>query len=81
MAAALPLQQRSTKERTMIHTRVQYDADHRVFKLVDQEFRTILEGDALYDLAIPLMFEESEVEEFLPTKTAQPLRVSERNRP
>src|SRR3989442_683203 len=38
----------------MIHIRVQYDADTRTFKLIDKEFRTILEGDALYDLALPL---------------------------
>ncbi len=39
--------------------KVQYDAFDRTFKLIDQEFRTLLEGDALYDLAIPLMFEEA----------------------
>ena len=44
----------------MIHIRVQYDADTRTFKLIDKEFRTILEGDALYDLAIPLTLEEAE---------------------
>ena len=38
--------------------KVQYDARNHMFKLVDQEFRTLLEGDALYDLALPLMFEE-----------------------
>ena len=38
----------------MIYIKVQYDARNRTFKLVDQEFRTILEGDGLYDLAIPL---------------------------
>jgi hypothetical protein len=42
----------------MIYIKVQYDPYNRTFKLVDQEFRTFLEGDALYDLAIPLMFEE-----------------------
>ena len=41
--------------------KVQYDAYNRTLKLVDQEFRTLLEGDALYDLAIPLMFEEADV--------------------
>jgi hypothetical protein len=49
----------------MIHIKVQYDPRQRVFKLVDQEFRTLLEGDALYDLAVPLMFEESEVDGFV----------------
>jgi len=38
----------------MIYIKVQYDARNRTFKLVDQEYRTILEGDGLYDLAIPL---------------------------
>ena len=41
-------------EDTMIYIKVQYDARNRTFKLVDQEYRTILEGDGLYDLAIPL---------------------------
>ena len=41
--------------------KVQYDALHRTFKLVDSEFQTLLEGDALYDLAIPFMFEEASV--------------------
>ena len=45
--------------------KVQYDAYNRTFKLVDSEFRTLLEGDALYDLAIPLMFEEADVEDFI----------------
>ena len=39
--------------------KVQYDAYNRTFKLVDSEYRTLLEGDALYDLAIPLLFEEA----------------------
>jgi hypothetical protein len=34
--------------------KVQYDAINRTFKLVDPEFKTLLEGDALYDLALPL---------------------------
>ena len=34
--------------------KVQYDALNRTFKLVDPEFKTLLEGDALYDLALPL---------------------------
>ena len=44
--------------------KVQYDAGSRTFKLVDQELRTLLEGDALYDLAIPFMFEEAGIEDF-----------------
>jgi hypothetical protein len=35
--------------------KVQYDAINRNFKLVDPEFKTLLEGDALYDLALPLL--------------------------
>lgn len=38
--------------------KVQYDDRNHTFKLVDQEFRTLLEGDALYDLALPLMFDD-----------------------
>jgi hypothetical protein len=38
--------------------KVQYDARDHTFRLVDQEFRTLLEGDALYDLALPVMFED-----------------------
>ena len=44
----------------MIYVKVQYDARNRTFRLVDQEYRTILEGDALYDLAIPLDEEAAE---------------------
>jgi hypothetical protein len=36
------------REDTMI--RIRYDALNRTFKLVDQEFETLLQGDALYDL-------------------------------
>jgi hypothetical protein len=50
----------------MIHIKVQYDALNRTFKLVDQEFKTLLEGDGLYDLNFPLIFEEGEVEELIP---------------
>ena len=45
----------------MIRIKVQYDAKNRTFKLVDPDFRTLLEGDALYDLAIPFMFDEAEI--------------------
>ena len=45
--------------------KVQYDAFTRTFKLIDQEFSTLLEGDALYDLAIPLMFEEADIEDYV----------------
>ena len=47
----------------MIHIRVQYDAETRSFKLVDEEDKTLLDGDALYDLAVPLFFEEVEAED------------------
>jgi len=39
----------------MVHVTVQYDAGTRSFKLVDEASNVILEGDALYDLAIPIM--------------------------
>jgi len=39
--------------------KVQYDAQDRTFRLIDQDFRILLEGDALYDLAIPLMLDEA----------------------
>jgi hypothetical protein len=44
--------------------KVQYDAFQRTFKLVDSEFKTLLEGDAIYDLAIPLGFEEADEDTF-----------------
>ena len=46
--------------------KVQYDAHSRTFRLVDQDLRILLEGDALYDLAIPLMFEEAGGVDFSP---------------
>ena len=46
--------------------KVQYDALNRTFKLVDSEFRTLLEGDAVYDLIIPLTVED-QVEELVAT--------------
>jgi len=53
-----------------IHIKVRYDPRTRTFRLVDQDFRTILEGDAVYDLAIPLMLEEAEeVDELMPVST------------
>jgi hypothetical protein len=52
-------------EGATIRVKVKYDAISRTFKLVDQEFKTLLEGDALYDLNVPLIFEEAEVEEFI----------------
>ena len=52
---------------TRIGIKVQYDASNRTFKLVDHDFTTLLEGDGLYDLNIPLMYEEADVEEFIPS--------------
>jgi len=54
----------------MMHIKVQYDERNRTFKLVDQEFRTLLEGDALYDLAVPFIFEEAETEDFISAGSA-----------
>jgi hypothetical protein len=51
----------------MIRIKVQYDALNRTFKLVDQEFKTLLEGDVLYDLNVPLIFEDEEAEELIPS--------------
>jgi len=47
----------------MMRIKVQYDQLTRSFKLVDDQFKTLLEGDALYDLDIPLIVEGDEVEE------------------
>jgi hypothetical protein len=44
----------------MIHIKVQYDAYNRRFKLVEKEFGALFEDDALYDLAIPFMFEDGD---------------------
>jgi hypothetical protein len=70
---AIALQSGRGREVTMLHIRVQYDAYTRTFKLVDHEFRTILEGDALYDLAIPLTAEEAEVADQLTATTNNPV--------
>ena len=40
--------------------RVQYDAEDRTFKLVDSTFKTLLEGDALCDIAIPLNLDQED---------------------
>jgi hypothetical protein len=54
----------------MIRIKVQYDAQTKTFKLVDKEFRTILEGDGIYDLAIPLVLEDADMpDEFLPSSS------------
>ena len=46
--------------------KVEYDPETRTFKLVDMDSRTLLEGDALYDLAIPLAFEEVDADGLVP---------------
>jgi hypothetical protein len=53
----------STEDIVMV-IKVQYDAYNRTFKLVDSAFRTLLEGDAIYDLEIPLMLEDGDEELF-----------------
>ena len=47
----------------MMRIKVQYDQFTRSFKLIDDQFKTLLEGDALYDLDIPLIVEGDEVDE------------------
>ena len=39
---------------------VQYDACNQTFQLVDENSGTLLEGDALCDSGIPLVFEEAD---------------------
>jgi hypothetical protein len=51
----------------MIRIKVQYDALNRTFKLVDEELKTLLEGDVLYDLNVPLVFEDELAEELAPS--------------
>jgi hypothetical protein len=45
---------------TMIRIAVTYDAASQTFKLVDLNFDTLAEGDALFDLNLPLMSEDAE---------------------
>jgi hypothetical protein len=53
-------------EKAIIRVKVQYDSLNRTFKLVDHEFKTLLEGDALYDLTLPVvMYDEADVEEVI----------------
>ncbi|HYR43119.1 MAG TPA: hypothetical protein VER98_08855 [Terriglobia bacterium] len=53
-------------ERVIIHVKVQYDRANRTFKLVDHEFKTLLEGDGIYDLSLPVvMYDEADVEEVI----------------
>jgi len=46
---------RRLMEKAIIHVKVQYDAVNRTFKLVDHQFKTLLEGDRLYDLSLSVV--------------------------
>ena len=57
--------------KAIIHVKVQYDAADRTFKLVDHEFKTLLEGDGLYDLSLPVvMYDEADVEALLASRNS-----------
>ena len=50
-------------ERVIIHVKVQYDRTNRTLKLVDHEFKTLLQNDGIYDLSLPIiMYDEADVE-------------------
>ena len=57
----------------MICMRVEYDAHHRTFKLIDQNLGPILEDGAVYELTLPLMLEEQDGEEELMTIAIGPM--------
>ncbi len=44
----------------MIQMKLQYDAQTRTLKLVDQDLNTILESGPIYDFGLPLSPEEVE---------------------
>lgn len=51
-------------ERVMIRVKILYDSVNRTLKLVGHEAKTVVEGDALYDLMLPVvMYDEAELEE------------------
>jgi hypothetical protein len=54
------------KQSTTLRIKVQYDSINRTFKLIDEEFNTLLEGDALYDLNVPFLYEEADIEALIP---------------
>jgi hypothetical protein len=57
-------------EKAIIRVKVQYDALNRTFKLIDPEFKTLLEGDGLYDLCLPVvMYDEADVNGVIPFGT------------
>lgn len=48
-------------EKVIIHVKVQSDAVNRTLKLADPEFSTLLEGNNLYDLSLPVvMYDEAD---------------------
>lgn len=47
----------------MVRVRVEYDKYNRAFKLLDQEFGSVLENGAQYELIVPLILEAMEAEE------------------
>jgi hypothetical protein len=60
-------------EAAMIRVRVEYDAYNRTFKLIDQEFGSVLQDGAVYELTLPLMLEGPDGEAELITVELGPL--------
>jgi hypothetical protein len=55
-------------EKVILRLKIHYNAVTRTFKLVGSEFNTLLEGDGLYELTLPvLMYDEAEMEELIST--------------
>jgi len=54
------LMQKPRRGGTMIRITLKYDSVTQTFKLVGLNFETLAEGDALFDLNLPLMSEMSE---------------------
>jgi hypothetical protein len=52
------------RKANMIHTKVQYNAYNRTFKLVDKDLGALLEDYGLYDLGIPLQCDELDIDDF-----------------
>jgi hypothetical protein len=53
-------------DKANIWIKVEYDPQNRTFRLVDSEFNTLLEGDGLYDLRLPVvMYEEADIEDWI----------------
>jgi hypothetical protein len=58
------------KEAIMVRIKVEYDAYHRTFKLVDRELSSALEDRGLYELEVPLNVRGlPESEEFIVIQT------------